>query len=100
MLGQNQENHMTPPAQSANPSAQTSTFSKEIVKAAIAEGNALIKDGKTKVEVATAMYHKLKGADRETVVSAFKEGAGLTEKGAVTYWYNCRRKAVKPIVKA
>jgi len=39
------------------------------------------------------MYAKLKAADRETAVAAFMEGAGLTEKGAVTYWYNCRRKA-------
>jgi len=44
------------------------------------------------------MYQKLKGADRETVVAAFKEGAGLTDKGAVTYWYNCRRKAGNPCI--
>jgi hypothetical protein len=91
---------MTPLAQSAKPPTQTSTFSKEIVKAAIAEGKAMLKDGKTKVEVATAMYQKLKGADRETAVAAFKEGAGLTDKGAVTYWYNCKRKTAKPVVKA
>jgi hypothetical protein len=83
-----------------SPTAQTTPFPKETVKAAIADGKAMLKDGKTKVEVATAMYAKLKGADRETVVSAFKEGAGLTEKGAVTYWYNCRRKAAKPVAKA
>ena len=55
----------------------------------------MIKDGKTKVEATTAMYAKLKNADRETAVAAFMEGAGLTEKGAVTHWYNCRRKVVK-----
>jgi len=81
---------MTPPAQSSSP------FPKETVKAAIAEGKTLAKEGKTKVEIATAMYQKLKGADRETIVAAFKEGAGLTDKGAVTYWYNVRRKAGKP----
>ncbi len=59
----------------------------------------MIKDGKPKVEAATAMFQKLKGADRETVVAAFVEGAGLTEKGAVTYWYNCRRKIGKPVTK-
>lgn len=80
------------------PAPQTSTFPKETVKQAVSEGRALLKDGKTKVEVATAMFQKLKGADRETVVAAFMEGAGLTEKGAVTYWYNCRRKA-KPAPK-
>ena len=79
------------------PAAQTTanTFPKEVVKQAIADGKAMIKDGKTKVEATTAMYAKLKNADRETAVAAFMEGAGLTEKGAVTYWYNCRRKVVK-----
>ena len=79
---------------------QTAPFPKETVKAAVAEGKAMIKDGKTKVEVTTAMYKTLKNADRETAVAAFIEGAGLTEKGAVTYWYNCRRKAAKPPVKS
>ena len=79
---------------------QTAPFPKETVKAAIADGKALAKDGRTKVEIATAMYQKLKGADRETVVAAFKEGAGLTDKGAVTYWYNCRRKSAKPAAKS
>jgi hypothetical protein len=83
---------MTPPA-------PTTPFPKETVKAAIAEGKALIKDGKTRVEATTAMYKTLKGADRETAVAAFREGAGLTEKGAVTYWYNCRRKTAKPLPK-
>ena len=79
---------MTPPA-------QTAAFPKETIKQAVSEGKALIKDGKTKVEATTAMFKTLKGADRETVVAAFIEGAGLTEKGAVTYFYNCRRKPAK-----
>ena len=79
--------------------AKPAPFPKEVVKQAVAEGKALAKDGKTKVEVATAMYQKLKAADRETIVAAFVEGAGLTEKGAVTYFYNCRRKAAKPATK-
>jgi len=78
---------------------QTAPFPKETVKAAITEGKAMLKDGKTKVEITAAMYQKIKGADRETIVAAFKEGAGLTDKGAVTYFYNCRRKAVKPAAK-
>ncbi len=65
-------------------------------KAAVEEGKALVKQGKTKVEAATAIYAKLKNETREVVVAAFVEGATLTEKGAVTYWYNCRRKAKKP----
>ena len=93
---------MTPAIQNssnAKDAAKQPTIPKETVKAAIAEGKALIKDGKPKVEAAMAMYAKLKGADRETVVQAFIEGAGLTEKGAVTYWYNCRRKAGKTTAK-
>jgi hypothetical protein len=79
------------------PNAQTAKeFPKDILKAAIAEGKQLIKDGKTKVEATTAMYAKLKNADRETAVAAFMEGAGLTDKGAVTYWYNCKRRTGKP----
>jgi len=81
------------------PAQNPAPFPKDTIKAAISEGKALIKDGKTKVE-ATAMYAKLKNADRETAVAALMEGAGLTEKGAVTYWYNCRRKAVKPAAKS
>lgn len=82
-----------------NPPAQTTSFPKDVVKQVIADGKAMAKDGKTKVEITAAMYQKLKNADRETAVAAFKEGAGLTEKGAMTYWYNCRRKAGKPTSK-
>ena len=71
-------------------------FPKETVKQAIADGKAQIKEGKSKVEAAVVIYGKLKGADRETVVAALKEGAGLTDKGAMTYYYNCKRKAGKP----
>ena len=82
---------MTPPAQPK----LTPEIPKETVKQAIAEGKALLKDGKPKVEAAMAIYKKLKNGDRETVVAAFVEGASLTPAGAVTYWYNCRRKANK-----
>jgi hypothetical protein len=69
------------------------------IRQAISEGKALVKDGKTKVEATNAMYAKLKATDRETAVAAFMEGTGLTATGAVTYWYNCRRKAAKPAAK-
>lgn len=39
-----------------------------------------------------SIYTALLGESQDTVVSAFIEGAALTPKGAVTYWYNCRRK--------
>ena len=68
---------------------------EEIVKAAIAEGKALIDQGKTKVEAAMAIYAKIEEESQETIVKAFVDGATLTEKGALTYWYNCRRKVRK-----
>ena len=87
---------MTPPAATTaqNP------IPKETIRQAISEGKALIKDGKPKIEAAKAIFQKLKGADKATIIAAFMEGATLTEKGAVTYWYNCRRKTVKPAPKA
>jgi hypothetical protein len=85
----NQEIQMTPTAVPA------STFPKETVKQAVADGRALIKNGKTKVEAALAIYGKIKAADRETIVAALKEGTGLTDKGAMTYYYNCKRKTGK-----
>lgn len=68
---------------------------EEVVRSAIAEGKALIDQGKTKVEAAMAIYTKIEGESQETIVKAFVEGASLTEKGALTYWYNCRRKMKK-----
>src|SRR5579859_7266543 len=65
------------------------------VQKAIKEGLALIKDGKSKADAAWAIFGQLKDANKELIVAAFVKGATLTEKGALTYWYNCRRKASK-----
>ena len=67
----------------------------EAVKAAVAAGKALIDEGKTKAEAAMAIFLQIEGQPQETIVKAFVEGATLTEKGALTYWYNCRRKVKK-----
>lgn len=67
------------------------------IKQAIAEGRSLIEQGKTKVEASMAIYSAMKGYPQETVVSAMIDGAGLTPKGALTYWYNCRRKFMNDI---
>ena len=87
---------MTPPV---TPTAAPNPIPKDTIKQAISEAKALLKDGKPKIEAAKLIFQKLMGADKETVVQAFIEGAALTEKGAVTYWYNCRRKTVKPASK-
>ena len=62
---------------------------------AVNEGKKLIGEGKTKSQAAMAIYTALESTDKGTVVKAFVEGASLTEKGAMTYWYNCKRKQSK-----
>ena len=62
---------------------------------AVNEGKKLIGEGKTKSQAAMVIYTALRSNDKETVIKAFVEGASLTEKGAVTYWYNCKRKQAK-----
>ena len=62
---------------------------------AVSEGRVLIESGKSKREAAMAIYSILQDRGKDEVIKAFIEGASLTEKGAVTYWYNCKRKAGK-----
>ena len=62
---------------------------------AVNEGKKLIGEGTTKSQAAMAIYTALRSNDKETVIKAFVEGASLTEKGATTYWYNCKRKQSK-----
>lgn len=63
------------------------------VKDAIALGKKLSKEPEmTKAAVAMQMFALINDEDREIVAKAFVEGANLTEKGAMTYFYNCRRK--------
>ena len=71
---------------------ETITPSDDLIAQAVLEGQALISEGKTKVEAAMAIYRHLHDCPQQTVINAFVEGASLTPKGALTYWYNCRRK--------
>ena len=66
--------------------------SAEMIDKAINAGKGIIADNKPKIEAAMSIYIALLGETQDTVVSAFIKGAALTPKGAVTYWYNCRRK--------
>jgi len=70
-------------------------LNKQPIKEAIAKGKALIKEGKSKAEAAMEIFVALKDEEKDVVIAAFIQGATLTEKGAVTYWYNCRCKAKK-----
>lgn len=68
---------------------------KAAIKEAITKGKAVIKEGKSKADAAMVIFEALKDEEKDVVIAAFVQGATLTEKGAVTYWYNCRRKAKK-----
>ena len=64
------------------------------VRKAIALGKDMRKVPETsKADVARKMFETIADEPREVIVQAFVDGAGLTPKGAQTYFYNCRRKA-------
>ena len=66
------------------------------VKKAVALGKEIRKQPeKTKADAAREMYTLIAGEPRDIIIQAFVDGAGLTPKGAQTYFYNCRRKAKK-----
>ena len=99
----------TMPAAPATPAAEPATtpvaavepkkidLNKQPIKDAIAKGKALIKEGKSKADAAMVIFEALKAEEKDVVIAAFVQGATLTEKGSVTYWYNCRRKAKKAV---
>lgn len=68
---------------------------KPAIRDAIADGKTLIAAGKSKADAARAIFDRIKDEAKDVVVAAFVEGATLTPKGALTYWYNCRRRATK-----
>lgn len=81
-----------------NSSVSTSTppdLSKPVIQQAIAQGKVLISQGQSKADAARAIFSEIKDEPKEVIVAAFVEGATLTEKGALTYWYNCKRRAAK-----
>ena len=66
------------------------------VRKAIALGKDMRKQPDTsKADVARKMFETIAEEPREVIVQAFVDGAGLTPKGAQTYFYNCRRRAEK-----
>lgn len=92
------KNTSAPAATNAAPAAvepKKIDLTKPPIKDAIAQGLALIKEGKTKADAARAMYAVIKAEPKEVIIAAFVAGATLTEKGAQTYWYNCKRRAEK-----
>ena len=83
-------------ANKANITAQP--VAKPTNPAAVRKAVALGKDMRkqpdiSKADVARKMFETIADEPREVIVQAFVDGAGLTPKGAPTYFYNCRRKA-------
>jgi len=94
-------NTVTEPAKTAEPKATIEAkkidLTQQPIKNAIANGKALIKEGKSKADVAMIIFEALKAEEKDVVIAAFVQGATLTKKGAVTYWYNCSRKVQKAV---
>ena len=67
----------------------------EAVRKAISIGQSDLKEGKSKVDAVRAMYSLIEKEPREIIYKTFIDGAGLTEKGAVTYHYNIKRELKK-----
>ena len=77
------------PAKPSNPSA---------VRKPVALGKEMRKVPDTsKADVARKIFETIADEPREIIVQAFVDGAGLTPKGAQTYFYNCRRRAKKAL---
>ena len=83
------------PNETAQPEPTKIDLDQPHVRSAIEQGRALITDGKSKADAARAIYALLEKEPKELIVAAFVSGATLTEKGAMTYSYNSRRKAAK-----
>lgn len=77
------------------PPVEKIDLEREPIKGAIDQGLVLIREGKSKADAARAIFGVIKDEPKEVIVAAFVAGATLTEKGALTYWYNCKRKAKK-----
>ena len=70
-------------------------LNKANVKKAITEGKKLLKSGKTKADVSREIFPLIKDESRELICHVFQKGVDLTEKGSMTYYYNCKRKLEK-----
>ena len=87
-------------AKAKDKKSQTDSVPGDLIQQAIADGKALIAEGKSKADAAMAIFRLIGESSQETVVQAFIEGASLTPKGALTYWYNCKRKLARERKKA
>lgn len=77
------------------PTSKSSKDTSAKISKAVQAGQKVIKEGGTKVEASMEIYRLIHDLEQDVVVQAFVDGATLTPKGALTYWYNCRRKFKK-----
>ena len=84
------------------PTTETVTpqpFNAAAVEQAVLAGMTAISDGKTKVQPVNAMFPLIATEPKNIILRAFIDGAGLTEKGALTYLYNVRRAVKRGLLK-
>jgi hypothetical protein len=87
-----EQNKVVPKSTEEKPATEDTTN----VEKAVALGKEMMKQGSvTKADVARKMYELIHEEPRDVIVQAFVDGAGLTPKGAMTYFYNCKRKRAK-----
>ena len=82
-------------AKSTAASIPANSIDPTLIEDAISAGQAILSEGKPKIDAAMAIYTMLEAVDQQTVVTALIKGANLTPMGAVTYWYNCKRRLAK-----
>ena len=93
----NTETEITKPELTATQSpvvkAPVKATNPAVVKKAVAMAKEMRKTPDiSKADVARKMFETIADEPREIIVQAFVDGAGLTPKGAQTYFYNCKRK--------
>ena len=79
----------------SNPVPKPTEKPKSPTNLAIEKATKLIDQGKTKVEIARAIYPNIADLSKDEIVDVFIQGIELTPKCAVTYYYNMKRGAVK-----
>ena len=69
----------------SNPVSKPTEKPKSPTTLAIEKATKLIDQGKTKVEIARAIYPDITNLSKDKIVDVFIQGIELTPKGAVTY---------------
>ena len=79
----------------SNPVSKPTEKPKSPANLAIEKATKLVDQGKTKVEIARAIYPGIANLSKYEIVDVFIQGIELTPKGAVTYYYNMKRESAK-----